>query len=258
MNPDKLSDNAAKAPALEGGLTILDMLVRMPDGLSFTDIEQALPQSKATVVRLLKIMVQRGYVLRHALRGRYYPGPKLLNSALIDVKPRIWAKHAEPLLEQITAQTANTSILFHWNGFGMQSLVKRLHPESIAMQELGNIDTSFVDSPWGWIVIATFFSSLSYKELSRRSRFGLEFKPGRLDFYREHGFAFDDRIVYPSFRRLAVPVLTPDGTFVGILGVGGTVQSISDKNLANYVDVMHHGALKLGKLWSATGTVHEF
>lgn len=243
----KDNEHSAKAPALEGGLTILDRLFDSPEGMSFSEIEKALPQSKATVVRLLKVMINYNYVIRHRRTGNYIIGPKMTRISGDSIVIREWLSFASPLIEELKNRLENTVILFYWNGFYCQSVLKKMHPNSIVMQEVGSIDTRFTDSPWGWIILAEEEDTdiVAGKKVKRMSRIDSVVKPEWILNYKNRGFAYDDTIVFPGVRRLAVPVFTSAGTFYGLLGIGGTVSNIEDNKIKSIVSTMKEYAGKL-------------
>ena len=60
-----------RAPALEKGLDIIELLASQGDGLSQGEVAKALDRSQSEIYRMLSTLVQRGYVVRSASGDRY-------------------------------------------------------------------------------------------------------------------------------------------------------------------------------------------
>ncbi len=75
MNPSASTRNSSvaryRAPALEKGLDILELLSDRPDGLSQTEIARALDRSVGEIFRMLNCLVERGYLAIHRPGDRY-------------------------------------------------------------------------------------------------------------------------------------------------------------------------------------------
>jgi len=71
-----------RAPALTEGMRILELVGDSPEGNSFETILKSVKMSRSSVNRLLKNLINSGYlVTRPGLRGVYYPGPRLFSLA---------------------------------------------------------------------------------------------------------------------------------------------------------------------------------
>lgn len=81
-----------RAPALDKGLDILEVLATTDDGLSQAEICKALGRSPNEIYRMLDRLVRRGYV-RRTLEDRYTPTMKLFELA-----------HARPPLKRLINQ----------------------------------------------------------------------------------------------------------------------------------------------------------
>ncbi|WP_299620164.1 IclR family transcriptional regulator [uncultured Tateyamaria sp.] len=60
-----------RAPALEKGLDIIELLANSGEGLSQGEVAKALDRSPSEIYRMLSTLVRRGYVLRSASGDRY-------------------------------------------------------------------------------------------------------------------------------------------------------------------------------------------
>jgi DNA-binding IclR family transcriptional regulator len=65
------SSEKYKAPALEKGLDIIEMLAEHSDGLTQGEVAKALDKSASEIYRMLSTLVRRGYVIRSLSGDRY-------------------------------------------------------------------------------------------------------------------------------------------------------------------------------------------
>ncbi len=74
-----MDDNSDKyrAPALEKGLDIIELLASHGEGLSQGEVAKALDRSQSEIYRMLSTLVRRGYVVRSVSRDRYSLGLKM-------------------------------------------------------------------------------------------------------------------------------------------------------------------------------------
>ncbi|MEM9631264.1 MAG: IclR family transcriptional regulator [Pseudomonadota bacterium] len=73
-------DAKYRAPALEKGLDIIELLSECQDGLSQSEIARALERSQSEIYRMLSTLVRRGYVSRNS-GDRYSLSLKLFSTA---------------------------------------------------------------------------------------------------------------------------------------------------------------------------------
>jgi len=66
-----------RAPALDKGLDILELLARQPNGLTRSEIVKELDRKPSEIYRMLDRLVERQYVLRSSLNGGYILSMKL-------------------------------------------------------------------------------------------------------------------------------------------------------------------------------------
>ncbi len=80
-----MTDYFQKVPAAERTLSILELLVAHPEGLTSGEIEEALEISHSALFALLNTLKNLGYVEQAAPRHPYRPGPRL--QALAPARP---------------------------------------------------------------------------------------------------------------------------------------------------------------------------
>ncbi len=71
------SNDKYRAPALEKGLDIIELLASHGEGLSQGEVAKALDRSQSEIYRMLSTLVRRGYVVRSVSGDRYSLGLKM-------------------------------------------------------------------------------------------------------------------------------------------------------------------------------------
>ncbi len=66
------------APALDRGIDVIELMASSPNPLSFSEIQDALPIPRASLVRILNILNNRGLIDKMHENGHYRLGMKLL------------------------------------------------------------------------------------------------------------------------------------------------------------------------------------
>ncbi|MDA3962608.1 MAG: helix-turn-helix domain-containing protein [Planctomycetota bacterium] len=236
---------SSPAPALSSGLRILEALAARPEGQSFTDLVSSSGSSKATAVRLLRVLQDEGYV-RKGADGRYRIGPAV---------PRLAAGHdgrsalrhaGAGHLQGLRDQLGNTVLLLHWDGTVFENVAKAADETGLAMQGVGNTCRAYAETPWGWIACARCevmpdAPPRGFTTVIDTAREALE----------RDGFVLMDLGTPATLRRMAAPIWASDGTLLGCLAVGGNALTITDQQCASYgrvlVDLAARIAADLGE-----------
>ena len=99
-----------RAPALDKGLDILELLAREDEGLSQAEIAKALGRTPNEHYRMLERLVRRGYVFRNA-SDRYELTLKLFGLAHFHRPIRRLVSQATPLMSALAARTMQANHL---------------------------------------------------------------------------------------------------------------------------------------------------
>lgn len=130
--PDRTAPSASpsryRAPALEKGLDILELLANRPDGLSQSEIARQLNRSVGEIFRMLNCLVERGYVSIQRPSDRYVLTLKLFELA-----------HRHPPMDRLLAEALPL----------MKELVQQVHQSChLTVIEAGHgVVVAQVDSP---------------------------------------------------------------------------------------------------------------
>lgn len=212
-----------RAPALEKGLDIIELLAGCGDGLSQGDIVRALDRSQGEIYRMLTTLVRRGYVVRSSEDDRYALSLKMF--ALSQRHPPI-----ERLLEIAIPR--------------MRTLARRTWQSChIGMESNGDIVVvASAESPGSWglalrtgtvvglsntgsgRVLAAFRDEASLMELMKRHRLAAGEPPldrgaflADLIRIRAQGYEKMPSATVVGVTNLAYPILDQDGAAVAAL-----------------------------------------
>lgn len=216
----------SSVPALERGLSIIEVVAAASSPLGFAEIVAQFELPTATAARILKVLQERGYVHKSP-DGGYVPGEKInLCDALQRPEAALLQKGNESL-KALCQATGNTAILLSWDGARTKCLAKHTNERSLVMQAVGNVEYDLSNIPWGWVV-ACFLPDDVLERSREYMRFPQMLLPHRETFRRqlaEAGYLLLDQ-EETMVRRLSSPVFDAGGRLVGALGVGGNYTTI--------------------------------
>ena len=214
-------DERYRAPALDKGLDILELLAGTDEGLSQAEIAKALDRSPNEIYRMLDRLVRRDYVLR-TMGDRYELTLKIFELA-----------HARPPIRRLVSQAMPVMRRFAREAEQACHLV--IHDRNIL------VVIAQVDSPGYWNVSIRVGSRISVVNtgsghvflafaspeerklmLEERDPNGTAVKapPGlaaRIEKVRTQGFEAMESLQISGVTNLSVPILGPVGTVIAVL-----------------------------------------
>jgi DNA-binding IclR family transcriptional regulator len=120
-NTDEL--DRYRAPALDKGLDILELLAGEDEGLSQTEIAKSLGRTPNEQYRMLERLVRRGYVSRNA-RDRYELTLKLFGLAHFHRPIRRLVSQATPLMRTLAVRTMQSNHLAVYDRAGVSIIAQ--------------------------------------------------------------------------------------------------------------------------------------
>jgi len=241
------------APALERGLTILEVLGERDAPVAFGEFAALLGLSKASVARLLRVLRERGYVEKDPASGRRYrPGPNMSILRPLDARKEHLCRQAQPVLEALAPSLCNTVAVFYWSGSVFECIAKETFPTSLPMQQLGKVTREITRSPWGWLLASTLGEDELAVLLADDPHGDREMLAWGIAYVREHGYAFDDRRVLPIARRLAAPIVDHTGRVRAALALAGHEGSLPDECVVPCARALMNHASALSRVLGCT------
>ena len=98
-----------RAPALEKGIDILELLAEVSDGMSQAEIAKSLGRSANEIYRMLATLERRGYLVKSETGDQYQMSMKLYILAHRHPPMRRLLEHAMPMMQE-TADKINQSV----------------------------------------------------------------------------------------------------------------------------------------------------
>lgn len=210
-----------RAPALEKGLDIIELLADQPDGLTQGEIAAALKRSVSEIFRMLTCLQERGYVTLHKpadvytltlklfeLSHRYPPMRRLINEAL-------------PLMTNIVRKIDQSCHLSVCHEDRMLVVAQVDNPGSIGFSVRMGAQLDLLRTASGLVIMAFQADDERKRILSEQSAYGLELGEleSRFKQIRKRGYEESDSQQVQGVRNLSFPVLDFTGKAVAALAV---------------------------------------
>lgn len=232
------------APALSRGLNILDIISKNGP-VGFNDIAEKINLNSSSVNRLLKVLLQYGYIAKN-FENKYELGLKAYALAQKESSWRTLINECNPILKELNEHFGVTSILVGYNEKEMICLDKSANVDNISLMDQGKTLRNYLSRPWGII----FLSGLKEPELSNFIEYSKPYTKektlipsretidGFMNFFIENGYSDDMGKITKKTRRIAVPVYNHNNKITASISIGTFSDYLTDKlrlNVINYL-----------------------
>jgi DNA-binding IclR family transcriptional regulator len=123
-----------RAPALEKGLDILELLAGQPGGLILSQIAHSLDRSVQEVYRVVVSLERRGYVARRPPSDAFFLSMKLFDLACNHPPTRILLDAAQPILQMLATRINESVILSVLDGLKVRVIAVADNPAPIGFR----------------------------------------------------------------------------------------------------------------------------
>lgn len=123
-----------RAPALEKGLDILELLATQPGGLILSQIAHSLDRSVQEVYRVVVSLERRGYVARRPPSDAFFLSMKLFDLASNHPPTRILLDAAQPALQMLANRINESVILSVLDGLKVRVIAVADNPAPIGFR----------------------------------------------------------------------------------------------------------------------------
>ena len=152
--PGPAPDDRYRAPALDKGLDILELLASQPQGLTRAEIVKAMDRSASEIYRMLERLVVRQYVMRSVSGDRYALSLKLFALAHMHPPLNRLVSQALPLMD-VFAQRAEQSCHMGVYDRGSVLITAQVNgPSAWGMSTRLGARVGLVDSASGHVLLA--------------------------------------------------------------------------------------------------------
>ncbi|RFB75703.1 IclR family transcriptional regulator [Methylovirgula sp. 4M-Z18] len=216
-------DDRYRAPALDKGLDILELLASVDGGLTQAEIAKQMDRSPNEFYRMLDRLVRRGYVTR--IDGdRYSLTLKLFGLSQLHAPVRRLVSYATPLMRELaeTSWQANQLVVFD-RGCAVV-IAQQEAPRYWGISIRVGSHISLFDTGSGHVLLA--FRSPEEREMmiAEHLRSNEKFAPPpdffeRLDQVRDRGYEMMASLQTTGVYNLSRPVLASDGKAIAALTI---------------------------------------
>ncbi len=210
-----------RAPALDKGLDILELLASVEGGLTQAEISKRLDRSPNEFYRMLDRLVRRGYVTK--LEGdRFALTLKLFGLSQLHAPTRRLASFATPLMRDLAQKTRQANHLAVFDRGYAVVIAQQEAPDYWGISIRVGSHVNLFDTGSGHVLLA--FRSTEERELMIAEHVGSTDDPRltpefyeRLDHIRERGYEMMASVQTAGVYNLSAPILGPDGRGIAAL-----------------------------------------
>jgi len=220
LAPDAPRGEGYRAPALDKGLDIVELLSATDEGLAQADIAKALGRSANEIFRMLDRLVRRGYVRRSG--DRYELTLKLFALAHQHAPMRRLVALATPVLRELSRRAQQSCHLAIFDRGHVVVVAQQESPTYYGLSIRVGARIGLFNTGSGHVLLA--FTSERERERMIREH---ELVPGeaaasddlaeRLRLVRQHGYEQMESMQVRGVVNLSAPVVGPNGQAIAVL-----------------------------------------
>ncbi len=219
MPPDATTGRY-RAPALDKGLDILELLAGEASGLTRSEIVRAMGRSQSEIYRMLERLVARGYVQRSAEGDRYALSMKLFLLGSAHPPVRRLVAQAQPLIDNFVRATLQSVHLVVNEGPVAIVVAQASQPGNWEFRLRVGAQLDMVETGSGQTLLAfqDAQSRANILETARATPDRVEkLSQTHLDDIRARGHRIAPSLQLVGVTDISVPVLGPDGNAFAVL-----------------------------------------
>jgi DNA-binding IclR family transcriptional regulator len=257
------ADKTPSVPALERGLSVLELVAKSKNGLTFSQMARGLEFPASSIHCLLLTLQRQGYLYRSEITGRYMCGMKLVRIASAALDGITLRDKASPLLRELGKRTGLTVHMAIREGNEAMLIAK---VSSVAGQHVATWIGKRIDvhcTSVGKCLIAYLpereidavireHGLLRYNENTIASAKKLK---QDLERTRARGYAVDDQEEEIGMCCIGAPVFDAQGSVVAAVSVSGTISQIDLGNCQEIVAAVQHTCSAISML--SDNTIRE-
>lgn len=227
-----------RAPALDKGLDILELLAGIDGGLTQAEIAKQMGRNANEFYRMLDRLVKRGYVTK--IDGdRYSLTLKLFGLAQLHAPVRRLASYATPLMRDLAEQSRQANQLVVFDRGSAVVIAQQEAPGYWGISIRVGSHISLYNTGSGHVLLAFRTPeerAMMIREYEEKGEDVSELTPeflGRLDQIRERGYEMMPSLQTAGVVNISAPIMGPDGKAIAAL----TIPYITIINTPNAPDI---------------------
>ncbi|WP_407941002.1 IclR family transcriptional regulator [Ollibium composti] len=247
-------DDRYRAPALDKGLDILELLASVDSGLTQAEIAKRLDRSPNEFYRMLDRLVKRGYVTRPD-GDRYSLTLKLFGLAQLHAPVRRLVSYATSIMRELaeTSWQANQLVVFDRGNAVVIAQQEAPHYWGISIRVGSHI--SLFDTGSGHVLLAFRSPEERAMMIAEHLRSNEEMKQSpdffaRLDQVRQRGYEMMASLQTAGVYNLSAPVLGSDGRGIAALTIPyiTLVNAPTAPDITKTIALLQEATARLSKL----------
>ena len=211
------SDARYRAPALDKGLDILEILSAQPNALTRGEIDKALGRRPSEGYRMLERLVARRYVTRSLEGDRYAPSLKLFLMAQRHPPMNRLVTQSRPWMQAFANRAEQSCHLGLYEEGNIHIVAETASPGKLSLSIRPGSLVSLVDTGSGHVLLAFQTPEsraellAAHQPLEGETLISKQELESRLERVREKGYWQGDSQHVKGIIDIAVPLLWPDG-----------------------------------------------
>lgn len=211
-----------RAPALDKGLDILELLSKEPLGLTRGEIVRAMGRSQSEIYRMLERLVARDYVNRSPEGDRYALTLKMF--ALGSRHPPVsrLVSRALPLMDQFSRESRQSCHLGVYDRGGITIVAQVNSPDNWALTIRLGVHIDLLETGSGRVILAFQNAEKRAQMLAEHGNPGAAMVVAadleeNLSGIRAQGYLRGDSRQFFGIVDISAPILDPDGAAIAVL-----------------------------------------
>ncbi len=214
-----------RAPALDKGLDILELLAGEDGGMTQTDIAKALGRTANELYRMLDRLVRRGYIVRNAASDRYQLSLKLFSLAHRHPPMQRLISEATPVIRDLARITEQSCHLVVYDtGFG-RVVAQVDAPGKWTYSVRVGTSVSLFSTGSGHVLLAFQTEQrrqemlLEHREVEGEAPMSMTELGKRIEVVKRQGYEIMDSSQILGVTNVSCPVFGPNGNALAALTV---------------------------------------
>lgn len=238
MSLDDEENDRYRAPALDKGLDILELLAGIDGGLTQAEIAKRMGRNANEFYRMLDRLVKRGYVTK-VDGDRYSLTLKLFGLAQLHAPVRRLASYATPLMRELAEQSRQANQLVVFDRGSAVVIAQQEAPGYWGISIRVGSHISLYNTGSGHVLLAFRTPeerAMMIREYEEKGEDISELTPeflGRLDQIRDRGYEMMPSLQTAGVVNISAPIIGPDGKAIAAL----TIPYITIINMPSAPDI---------------------
>lgn len=219
--------------SLQVGLSVLDLIAKHEQPMSFTDICEQSQITKSNLYKYLNTLTLLGLLYRDKKNGTYILGSKLIEYGMLAANQENLVDRVTPYLHEISRECSETALLSVWTANGPM-VVQIVHSNQGVYNIGAQLGTCLPLQSSSGKTFAAFADQAQIEEWKEEEMKKLPFDrrkelENEINIVQEQQISFARDPLIPSVSSIAVPIFNFKKKLLGVLTMVGFSKTIPEK-----------------------------